>query len=219
MKNIKVNLPETGNILSEVSAVFFTGKHTGANGASVLKDESHIRSNTAFAFTNEIVGKTIYNLRDGCLGVITSITNETITCSGGLSGGTDNGWDTGDEYLVGERALNVIATIIGTTPAPATQPPPDGYSTIGDGLKDITTAGTREALAASTACKKIEITANLDNVGIVCVGGNTVVAAVVGRRGIPLNQGSNITVYIEDLASVYLDVVNSGDGVTYIYYE
>ena len=59
-------------------------------------------------------------------------------------------------------------------------------STMTDGRKVVTTAGVRVALAASTACKEVVITAELDNTGVVAVGAAaTVVAALATRTGVP----------------------------------
>ena len=88
---------------------------------------------------------------------------------------------------------------------------------IGDGRKTVATAGTREALADSTTAKLVIITAETDNTGYVVVGGLTVVAALATRRGTPLNAGDSITLEVDDLADVYLDVTVSGDGCTYLY--
>ena len=88
---------------------------------------------------------------------------------------------------------------------------------IGDGRKTVTAAGTREALAASTPAKLVIITAETDNTGLVVVGGSTVVAALATRQGTPLNAGDSITLEIDNLADVYLDVTVSDDGVTYTY--
>lgn len=89
---------------------------------------------------------------------------------------------------------------------------------IGDGRKVVTTAGTALALATTTPCKKVTITAETDNTGIIVVGGSTVVAALATRRGTPLNAGDSYEVDIDDLADVYLDTTVSGDGVTFTYF-
>lgn len=102
----------------------------------------------------------------------------------------------------------------GTNPVPVIST----VQTIGDGRTVVTTAGTRVALAASTACKQVAITAETDNTGLVVVGGSTVVAALATRRGIPLNAGDSITFDIDNLADVYIDSTVSTDGVTYAYF-
>ena len=90
-------------------------------------------------------------------------------------------------------------------------------TTVTDGRKVVATAGTREALASSTACKEVVITAETDNTGIVAVGAAaTVVAAIATRRGVPLNAGDSIVLQIDNLADVGLDSTVSGDGVTFV---
>lgn len=89
---------------------------------------------------------------------------------------------------------------------------------ISNGRTVVTTAGTRVALATSTACKKVDITAETDNTGIIVVGGATVVAALATRQGVPLYAGDTYSLEIDDLADIYLDTTVSGDGVTYTVY-
>ena len=90
-------------------------------------------------------------------------------------------------------------------------------TTVTDGRKVVATAGTREALASSTACKEVVINAETDNTGIVAVGAAaTVVAAIATRRGVPLNAGDSIVLQIDNLADVGLDSTVSGDGVTFV---
>lgn len=88
---------------------------------------------------------------------------------------------------------------------------------IGDGRQIVTTAGAEEALASSTACKMVIITAEMDNTDYICVGGSTVIEADATRRGVPLAAGESITLLVDNLADVYLDAGASGEGVTYIY--
>ena len=88
---------------------------------------------------------------------------------------------------------------------------------IDDGRKTVTTAGTAETLAVSTAAKAVIITAETDNTGYVVVGGSTVVAALATRRGTPLNAGDTVALEIDNLADIYLDATVSGEGVTYTY--
>ncbi|MCD6149002.1 hypothetical protein J7J18_06550 [bacterium] len=91
-----------------------------------------------------------------------------------------------------------------------------GYSEIGDGSKTVSTAGTRVALGSGSCCH-VFITAKSDNSGTIVVGGNTVVAALANRRGIPLDPGDTIDFPIDDLSKVYIDATSNGDGVTYLY--
>lgn len=90
-------------------------------------------------------------------------------------------------------------------------------TTVEDGRKVVTTSGTAVALAASTACKEVVVTAETDNTGIVVVGGSTVVAALSTRRGTPLAAGDSMTLRISNLANVFIDSTVNGDGVTFTY--
>ena len=70
---------------------------------------------------------------------------------------------------------------------------------------------------------KVEITGLESNTDKILVGGSTVVAGTTGdgaatRRGIPLDPGQTLTLYVQDLSTIYLDAVVSGEGVSYAYY-
>ncbi len=92
-------------------------------------------------------------------------------------------------------------------------------SSIDDGRKVVTTAGTRVALAASTTCKHVTITAETNNTDIVVVGGATVVAALATRQGVPLYPGDTYDLDIDNLMDVYLDALVSTEGVTFVYFN
>ena len=70
----------------------YTGLHTGADAAAVLTD------GTKAWMVSELVGLTLYNKTDGSSTTVTANTSTTVT--GVLTGGTDNDWDTDDEYIV-----------------------------------------------------------------------------------------------------------------------
>ena len=70
-----------------------TGTHTAGTSTTVMTD-----SGAAFT-VDALIGMTIRNLTDGSSGVITDNDATTITVSA-LAGGTDNDWDTNDEYEV-----------------------------------------------------------------------------------------------------------------------
>lgn len=89
---------------------------------------------------------------------------------------------------------------------------------IATGRTTVTTAGTRVVLAASTACKKIDIQALASNTDVVVIGGTSVVAAIGTRQGIALYPGDTYTIDIDNLNDVNLDSVVSGEGVSYTYY-
>lgn len=71
------------------------GSHTAATHATILTD-----SGQGAWTTDEFAGQKIVNMTDGSIGAITANSSNTITCSGGLSGGTENDWDTTDEYII-----------------------------------------------------------------------------------------------------------------------
>lgn len=85
------------------------------------------------------------------------------------------------------------------------------------GRKTVTTAGTAEAIAASTTCKWVQITAETDNTGIVVVGDSGVIASLSTREGTPLNAGDTVTIPIDNLADVYIDSTVNGEGVSFLY--
>lgn len=107
-----------------------------------------------------------------------------------------------------------------SVPVSASDPLPVTTSTVNtsltDGRKVVTTAGTRVALATSTVVKEVVITAETDNTGIVVVGGSTCVAALATRTGVPLNAGDSVSFQITNLNAVSLDSTVSGDGVTFV---
>jgi hypothetical protein len=95
-----------------------------------------------------------------------------------------------------------------------------GYSTIGDGRTTVTNTGTRVQLSlTSVPCKKVVITGEDDNTGVVVVGGATVVAAQATRRGTPLVALQSDVFFVDNLNKLYIDATVSTEGVTYVYYN
>ena len=91
-------------------------------------------------------------------------------------------------------------------------------TTIGDNRKTVTTAATCERLVTGpTLSSYVIITAELDNTGVIAVGGSTVVAALATRRGTPLEAGDSCLVLCNNLYDIFLDATVSGDGVTFTY--
>ncbi len=88
---------------------------------------------------------------------------------------------------------------------------------IGHGVKTVTTAGTDEALAASTAVKWVIVQAQTDNTGVIAIGASGVDATVATGTGILLAAGEKFTIPCDNLADLYVDATVSGDGVRYIY--
>jgi hypothetical protein len=72
-----------------------TGAHTGANNQTTLTD-----ANASFLTSGVETGQYIFNITDGSSGFVgVTVTATTITdCD--LDGGTDDDWDTNDEYLI-----------------------------------------------------------------------------------------------------------------------
>lgn len=90
-------------------------------------------------------------------------------------------------------------------------------SGVGDGRKTVTTAGTAVALASSTACESVCVTALSTNTGTVVVGASTVVAAAGTRRGTPLAANESVTFNVGDLSKIYVDSTVNGEGVSFSY--
>lgn len=82
-----------------------------------------------------------------------------------------------------------------------------------DGTKNVTTASTRVALAASQALTKgVQITAKIGNTGIIYVG-SVLVSSTVYMAA--LYPGDTYWVDIANLATVNIDASVSGEGVSY----
>ena len=92
-------------------------------------------------------------------------------------------------------------------------------SAIGEGRKVVSVIGTAEALAASTPCRKVLIIAEMNNAGVITVGGAGVVGDLATREGSPLEAGDWIELEIDNLIKVFLDTTVAGDGVTFIYFN
>jgi hypothetical protein len=86
----------------------------------------------------------------------------------------------------------------------------------GDGLvsgtKTVASAGTAEQISSTTVpIQSVVIKAESDNTGIVYVGDSS-----VDSGDFPLSAGDAITLNVDDLTKVYLDVSVNGDGAHYI---
>src|SRR3990167_10567682 len=113
--------------------------------------------------------------------------------------------DTDGDLQVDVLTMPVITTIHGITG-------------IGHGIKTVTTAGTDEALAGSTVCKKVTIQAQTDNTGWIAIGTSGVDATVATGTGVLLGAGDSFELEIDNLADVYIDSTVSGDGTRYTYF-
>jgi hypothetical protein len=97
-----------------------------------------------------------------------------------------------------------------------------------NGVFQVTEAGKRQKLTSisqltggsNAAVKTVTIQALSTNTSKICVGGETVVAAVGTQEepktsGILLNVGDTISLDIADTAYIWLDAITSKDGVSY----
>src|SRR3990167_2578127 len=94
----------------------------------------------------------------------------------------------------------------------------DTITGIAHGIKTVTSAGTDEALAGSTSCKRVTIQAQTDNTGWVAVGTSGVDATEATGNGVLLGAGDAFELEIDNLADVFIDVTVSGEGVRYTYF-
>jgi len=84
-----------------------TGTHKGSNNAPVLSVPG---ADFKSCGIDPSVGQLVLNDTDGSEGVVTAVTEDTVTCT--LTGGTDNDWDNGDTYIILKGATEdaVIST-------------------------------------------------------------------------------------------------------------
>jgi hypothetical protein len=85
--------------------------------------------------------------------------------------------------------------------------------TVGSGQKTVTSAGTAEAIASSTAIESVTIKALADNTGNIYVGDS----GVDSTNGFVLAAGETVSLDIDNLADVYIDAGTNDDGVSFIY--
>jgi len=90
-------------------------------------------------------------------------------------------------------------------------------SSVEAGEQSVSSPGTAEALAGSSTpiTEGVQIRAVTNsgaNTGNIFVGGSGVSAG----SGYILEPGDRVYVVVDDLASVYIDAANSGDGVCYM---
>lgn len=131
----------------------------------------------------------------------------------GYATGTPNGMLDGMDTGRTQSSITVVAQRV-----------THGIGSMLDGVRQVTTAGTRVRLAASsTLCRAVIIQALKTNVSDVVVGGSTVVAAegtqvTPTRRGFALAPGDWQEFDFDDLTDVWLDAVTSLDGVSFVYW-
>lgn len=124
------------------------------------------------------------------------------------------GEEVGSEGIRAAHTIQVDST--GTIVDPATTISITPPSQIGDGNKTVTTAGTAVALASSTSCQYVVITALLANTGLISVGGSTTTPSGT-VRGDVLAAGDSTTVLVDNLSKVYINSTVNSEGVSYRY--
>jgi len=86
----------------------WTGRHTGANNSAVLIDSTK-------AWTvDELVGFQVFNSLDWSSGLVASNTADTVTLTS-QAGGTDNDFDTGDEYEINRSGFIITGGVTNCT--------------------------------------------------------------------------------------------------------
>jgi len=86
-------------------------------------------------------------------------------------------------------------------------------STIYNGQKTVTTAGTRVVLATSQVLTSgVTVKAMSTNTGIIFVGNS----GVTSSNGFRLSASAEVFIEIDNLATIYIDSSVNGEGVTYI---
>ncbi len=137
---------------------------------------------------------------DGLEGFVDGIEASLTALQGyvdGLEGFTD-----GLEGFVDGIEGKLDSILATTTPA----------GTIYDGTKNVTTAGTRVALAASQALTKgVRVRAKDTNTGLIFVGNVSTVSSTSDR----LSPGEATWIDADNLAIVGLDAAVNGEGVTF----
>lgn len=105
-----------------------------------------------------------------------------------------------------------------TAPSPLSVTPStagDVASALTSGRKTVTTPATAVALASSTPCRWVTITALKTNTDRVNVGGSGVLATLGASTGEPLDAGESVTYPIDNANKVFVDARVSGEGVSY----
>lgn len=157
---------------------------------------------------------TIIGHVDGIETVLGTIDGDTSDLAGCVAG-TEVQVDVVAPLPAGTNAIGKLAANsgvdIGDVDVTSTVLPT--VTSIGNGAKDVTTAGSPVALAGSTACKKVFISSKDTNTGKIFIGGSGVSAS----SGCFIYPGGSITLEISNLSSVYIDSAVNGEGVQFTY--
>lgn len=111
--------------------------------------------------------------------------------------------------LAANDGIDIGDVTINNTSLPTSEIAP---TTVLNGKKLVTTAGTRVTLASSTTCKSVTIKALRSNTGLIYVGDS----AVSSSNGLELSAGESVNLDIANLQTVNIDSTVNGEGVTYL---
>ena len=86
-------------------------------------------------------------------------------------------------------------------------------SGVGSGQKTVATAGTAVSLSSTTAVTGVSVKALRGNTGNIYIGDSS----VDSTNGLVLERGASVDISIDDIADVYIDSDNNGEGVSFIF--
>lgn len=199
---------DTGTIAGDTTSI--DGKITACNTGAVTVAASALPTGAATAAKQD----TLIGHVDGVEALLTTIDGDTSGLAGCVSG-TELQVDVVGSLPAGTNAIGKLAANsgvdIGDVDVTSTVLPT--VTSIGNGAKDVTTAGSAVALAGSTACKKVFISSKDTNTGKIFIGGSDVSAS----SGCFIYPGGSITLEISNLSSVYIDSAVNGEGVQFTY--
>jgi hypothetical protein len=142
--------------------------------------------------------------------------NVTINASSGTA-------NVASDDVGGVQYQNVKIDVGGnglSVPLSSSNPLPVTASTVNTSITNGRTvtvsANVAVLLASSTVVKEVIITAELDNTGVVVVGGSGVVSTLATRTGVPLNAGDSVSFQITNLNAINIAAVVATDGVTFM---
>ena len=189
------HLLKAGEALSLVIDYLADGKHTESTHSTVLSDLSRRRRD--FPFLQDVLGKTVYNTTDKSSGIITAYTDLTVTAT--LTGGGDDRWEKGDDYVIGESALITMEK--------------SSYRILSSEQVTVTTAGTPVNPSSNVAAKAIRVINNTNYV--VCAGASNVDAISTPEVGTVLyTNDSEIFPVKVNANEIYIDASVNGTEVT-----
>lgn len=214
--DIEIGAVELKNGTDDTRATVTAGNALKVDGSAVTQPVSGTVTANLSATDNAVLDQIELNTDFGTVtggGTETGAVRVTIANN---STGVLSVDDNGNSLTVdGTVTANLSATdnaVLDNIDANTT--PTTGLNT---GRKVVTTAGTAVALASSTTCKWVAVTAETDNTSTVVVGDSGVIASLSTREGVPLGAGDSIVIPIDNLADVYIDSLVSGEGVTFLY--